>query len=560
MVSKHPLRHNLKPAMLVMVVPFSIGAFVVWYVLSGMYGRALAEAGNERLVTMGWPAAVQAFQRHAPDYSRKFAYYQVKDGQTLATLADWFGVDQAKLASLNPGLVVPGTTIMVPPVDHPLAAAPGPNGVLTSANVAVDQGMLHIKQSFRNPKATTTIPDLMRLLSPWNAIQQIGPATYRITRPISVEDNIQLDVTGATVKKLELQSGHLAAACLCSSRSEVLIKDTDITSYDPSAHGPDTNAGDGRAFVRNINGRQDIIGSRLEYLGTGLPKATTGIDPAFASARQDGATYGVSWRVSDGTFGSNITTGWVENSTFDHNYIGAYSYGGSGITWKNNRFENNTTYGLNPHNDSNNALITGNTFDHNGLHGLILTKRSDYNIIQGNVSYDNRLHGIVLNDNSSHNLLNGNLSYRNTDNFVIYGSSFNTLSGNQSFSPARSGVRISNASSDNYITNNVLEGGPHGLYIYNSSTNVLATGNWIHGARKALQTQGAINVVFASNEIDGLRYAIAPSDRLIFGPNTINRIDITPPAAVLADNPSRPTLWRSLTSLVKNQNLIPGHF
>ena len=558
----HLTQHSLKPAMLVMVIPFTLGAFVVWYVLSGMYGRALSEAGNLRLVTDGWKSAVQAFNNHQPSYERKFAYYKVKDGQTLQSLSEQFGIAPDELTKLNPGQIIPGTTIMVPPVEHALEPSTGPNGVLAATNITYDQGILHVKQSFKAPKATTNIPDLMKLLAPWAAIKQQSPGVYLITKPISVEDNIRLDITGQTVKKLELQSGHFAATCLCSARSEMLIKDTDITSYDPAAKGPDTTAADGRSFVRDLNGRMDVINSQLEYLGSDdhvAQTARTSLDPAFAAVQKNSATYGVSWRISDDTFGSNIATGWVEHSTFDHNYIGGYSYGASGITWKDSRFENNDTYGLNPHNDSDNALIMGNTFDHNGRHGLILTKRSDYNIIKNNVAYDNKLHGIMLHDGSSYNLVSDNLSYHNVDNFVIYNSSFNTLTANQEYSPAASGFRVSNKSADNFITSNVMQGGKHGVYVYDNSTNVLVTGNWIHGSRKALQTQGATNVVFSSNEIDGLSYNIAPQDRLIFGPNTIEKISVTPPAAVLGDHPNSVISWSSIIKLTKSKTVMPGH-
>lgn len=555
-------RHNLKPAMLVMLVPFTLGAFVVWYVLSGTYGRALSQAGNRRLVTDGWQAAVQAFNDHTPPYSRKFAYYKVKDGQTLQSLSDLFSVDQAKLTKLNPGQIIPGTTIMVPPAEHPLADSAGSNGLLTQDDVVYDQGILHVKQSFKASKAITTIPDLMQLLAPWNAISQPSPGVYLISKPISIEDNIQLNVTGSTVKKLELQSGHFMATCLCSARSEMLIKGTDVISYDPGTKGPDTNSADGRAFVRSINGRMDVVNSHLEYLGTDdhVVHTASKPDPAFGSILKNSATFGVSWRISDDTFGSNIATGWVEHSTFDHNYIGGYSYGASGMTWKDSRFENNDTYGLNPHNDSNNALIVGNTLDHNGRSGLILTKRCDYNVIQHNISYDNQMHGFMLHDNSSYNLLSDNLAYHNTDNFVVYASSFNSITDNQAYSPSRSGVRISNSSTDNFVTSNVLQGGKHGVFIYDNSSNVLVSSNWIHGSHKALQTEGATNVVFSSNEIDGLSYSITPQDRLIFGPNVINRISITPPNAVVADRSASPLSWRSVFLFVKSKNLIPGHW
>jgi parallel beta-helix repeat protein len=541
---------NLKPSIIIIILPLIAGVYTVYYVLSGSYSHDLRLAGNQRLVTSNWQAAVRAFIIHQPTYHRNFAYYKVLEGQTLQSLSEAFSVNPSELAKLNPGTVAPGTTIMVPPVEHALAEAPSPNSVLTAANVKVTDGVIHLSQPFSSPQAITDIPQLANLLSSYSAIIQTGPDSYRITKPFILDDNIRLDITSRTVKRLELESGHNFVTCLCLNRAQALFKDTLITSYDPAAKGPDTNWSDGRSFVRNYNGRLDIIGSTLSNLGNSadlqFQSGQTG--SPFTALEEDGATYGASWRISAGSLGANIATGWVEKSRFEHNYFGAYTFGASGITWKNSRFDHNTIYGLDPHDDSNNALVTLNTFDHNGKHGFIMSKRCDYNEITNNTSFGNKLHGFMLHENSSYNVLSGNLAYGNFDNYVIYNSNFNTLDHNQGYNPFRSQIRISNGSLNNFIQRNTFSGGRHGIFIYNGSANALVQNNTIKNVSDALYTQKANNVVFASNQIEGLKYKIAPHDRLIFGPNVLDSHPLALPTVITGVHPHK-TLWQQLSSV-----------
>jgi parallel beta-helix repeat protein len=538
--------HNLKPTIIITLLPLTVGAYAVYYVLSGSYTHDLRIAGNQRLVTGNWQAAVRAFIAHQPTYNRKFAYYKVLDGQSLQSLSETFSVNPGELAKLNPGTFAPGTTIMVPPVEHALAETSGPNSVLTAANVQISDGIIHVSQPFKSPQAITNLPQLAKLLSSYSAITQTSPNSYRITKPFILEGNIRLDVTDRTVKRLELQSGRNFVTCLCLNRAQALIKNTLITSYDPAAGGPDNNSNDGRSFVRNYNGRLDVIGSTLSNLGNGadLQFQSNQTNSPFTKLEEDGATYGASWRISAGSLGANIATGWVENSRFEHNYFGAYSFGTSGITWMSSRFDHNTIYGLDPHDDSNNALITRNTFDHNGKHGFIMSKRCDYNEITNNISFGNKLHGFMLHENSSYNLLSGNLAYSNFDNYVIYNSNFNTIDHNQGYNPFRSQVRISNGSLNSFVRSNTFSGGRHGIFIYNNSANALVQNNTIKNVSDALFTQKANNVVFASNQIDGLKYKISPHDRLIFGPNVLDSRPLPLPTSVTGAQPHQTLLQR----------------
>jgi parallel beta-helix repeat protein len=531
--NRRKVRHNVRPGLLLLLLPLMGGLAVIAVFASGLYSKSLSAAGDKRLETQNWQQAKDVFENRQPTYERKYAYYKMKVGQTLTSVADYFGVTEAELTKQNPGLAVAGTTIKVPPIEQPLAPTAGPNGKISQAIVTDDHGFLRISQQYSNEQVITNIPDLMNFLKPYNAIQQTGPTTYRINRSISIEGNIRMDVTGQTVTKLELKSAPHDITCLCFDESQALLKDVAITTYDPATGLPDKNYADERAFVRDKNGRMDAINVHFSYLGNDLlPTETRGTRTNPIQA--EGGTYGVSWRISDDMLGQEIATGWVEHSTFEYNHFGAFSFGASGMTWRNNLFTHNEIYGLDPHDDSNNALIEDNVFSYNGKHGFIVSKRCDYNIIRDNLSIGNKLHGFMLHQDSDYNVIENNVAYGNTDNYVIYASDYNTIRNNIGYDAKSSHIRINEGARNNYVQNNTLLGGRRGVYVYGDAENVYIAGNTFRVDKEVLTTDKASNIFFGANIIPGLRYKIANGDRLIFGSNTI---DGTP-----ADVPALPEL------------------
>lgn len=518
------LRHNLRPALIIVAIPLVVGAAVFSVFFSGGYDTALQSVGNERLVTENWQAADTAFLQRQPDYERKYAYYKLKEGQNLATAAAYFSVSEAKLRQLNPGLIAVGTTIKVPPVEHMLAPTAGPNGKIATAVVTEDRGLLRIRQAYRSELAITNLPELTAFLKRYNAIEQTGPTSYRINRAISLEGNIRLDATAATVTKLELRSQPHDITCLCFDEASALLQDLKITTYDPTTGKPDMTYADERAFVRAKNGRMDAVNVDFSYLGNDLPDAQKASE-RVNQAQKEGGTYGVSWRISDDMLGQEIATGWVEHSRFTYNHFGAYTYGASGIMWRNNYFGHNEVYGLDPHDDSNNALIEDNLFAYNGKHGFIVSKRCNYNIIRNNTSVGNKLHGFMLHQDSDYNVIENNVAYDNVDNYVIFASDYNTVRNNKSYNARSSHVRINAQSRNTFVTNNVLLGGRRGVFLYGGTENTYIAKNTVHVGREVLMTDGAKNAMFAKNTIDALAYKVVQDDdRLIFGPNTIDKL------------------------------------
>ncbi|RYX79347.1 LysM peptidoglycan-binding domain-containing protein [bacterium] len=533
-------RRNLKPSLLLLLLPLLVGGFVIFLIATGIYSRNLSDLGSKRLVTENWQSAVTSIKKTQPDYAPKFAYYKVKPGQTIESIAAFYSVNIETLKAMNPGMVVPGTTLKIPPLEAPLAPTAGANGLITQAVVSDDAGMLRVTNKYgTGQQVVTTIPELMTFLRPYNAIEQTGPTTYRLLRALSLDGDIRLDMTKTTLTKLELRSSPKDITCLCLDQGSALIQDVEITSIDPATGKQDTSYEDGRSFLRAKNGRMDIINSSITYLGNALDglDAGSGIYPSL----KEGGVYGASWRISSDTLGQNIATGWVEKSTFDKNHFGAYTFGASGMMWKSNTFTHNDIYGLDPHDDSNNATIENNVFAYNGKHGFIVSKRCNYNIIRNNVSYDNKYHGFMLHKDSAYNVIEDNTSFNNMDNFVIYESNYNTIRNNKSYNPQASHIRINKPSHNNFVTGNELYGGSRGVYLYEGTSNTLVSGNQIHGVRRQLQTNGASNTVFANNTVDAIKYDIGANDRMVFGENTVDKREYTvidPTAAARKVNPS----------------------
>lgn len=521
---------------ILLLIPIAVGVTTLSLIVSGFFYRNLADLGSRRLVTENWESAKTILLNQQPAYERRYAYYQVKNGQTLESLSDYFSVNVEKLKVLNPGVIAAGTTIKVPPIEKPYQPTSGSNGLLSLASVIDEQGIIRVQHKYdKRQPITTTFPELTSFLSAYNALEQVGPTVYRINRPISLEGDIRLDVTADTVSRLELRSSPNDITCLCLDGSAVLIKDIEVTSFNPATGLPDTNYKDGRSFIRMKNGRMDIINSRFSDLGnssTGLSKTS----PLYP-IQKDGGVSGVAWKIASDRLGQQITTGWIEGSSFERNYFGSYSFGSSGMVWKNNNFKRNSVHGLNLHDDSNNALIVDNTFLENGKHGIILSARSNYNMIRNNISLNNNGHGFMLYQDSAYNLIERNDALGNADNFVIHQSNFNSFVNNKSYLPASSHVRISSSSNSNYIVDNILYGGRRGIFLYDGIDNTYIAGNSIYQVDKKLETAGAQNTLLTDNTMDNINYDIAANDRMIFGYNKIveERVNIPSPAMLLKE-------------------------
>ncbi len=512
-MSKSKARFKL--SLLLLLIPVVTGIGILIFVFSNTYRVGLGRLGADRLITTDWGVADKAFKVHQPTPGRKYAYYRLKEGQNVQNVAAHFSVNPQKLAALNPGTLAAGATVKITPLEAPFQPIKQTNGLLSQARIIEQNGIVRVKNDFKFPKVVTNMPELVHLLMPYGVFEQTGPKSYRMNKSVSIEENIRIDITGDTVDQLELTSAPHNALCLCFQNSEALIQNTSITSYEPNLKGPDTVQTDERSFVRAYaSARMDVISSKVSYLGNGLDISTNPV-------QNEGGTYGISWRIPKGGLGIDLATGWVEGNTFYKNYYGSYSFGASGMVWRKNHYLENDIYGLDPHDDSNNALVEDNIFERNHKHGFIISKRCNYNVIRNNVSFGNKLHGFMIHQDSVYNVIENNVAYDNTDNYVIFASDYNTIRNNRSFNPRGSHIRINAGAVNTYITNNELYGGSRGIYVYGGARNIYVANNRIQQVGQVLATNGAQNVFLADNTIAGLYFKMANNDRIIFGPNQV---------------------------------------
>lgn len=523
---------NLRPATLLLLIPVLISFVTFAVVGSGLYDYQLARQAAKRLQTHDWQAADQMMKAAEPKYQRKWGYYQIKQGQTLVEAAEFLGITVADIEKDNKGALIPGATIRVRPIERPLTPFKESRG-LGLATVVVEGDVLFVKQSYgQNSPIRATIPDLAQRLQAYDAFDDRGNGTWRLNRTISIEGDIRLDVTSNDVKRLELRSDPNDIAALTFDGGSVLFKDVTVTSVNSKTGQPDGKWEDGRAFVRMKNGRMDSLGSTFAWLGNGLPETQTKKALASNSVLLEGATYGFSYRVSPKDLGREYATGWVEDSTFENNHFGAYTFGTNGMLWKDSLFAYNDVYGLDPHDDSNNALVVGNRFLYNKKHGFIVSKRCNFNIIRNNTSVGNDLHGFMLHQDSAYNVIENNVSYGNHDNYAIFHSNWNVVRNNQSYVPKSSHIRINDFSFSNYIRDNEMFGGRRGIYLYGSTGSTYVAGNHFSDVRLPIQTKGATYTFFGDNTAPSFNYDIAPGDKFIFGENGIDRgVDDIPTAA-----------------------------
>lgn len=280
------------------------------------------------------------------------------------------------------------------------------------------------------------------------------------------ELSLRGDAVGGDANELRLKSNNVSNGFVWirAEWGTVRMDHTKVTSWNESAAGPDTEYQSyGRAHIRVrswLDGatpresRMDILSSEVGHLGYNTAEG-----------------YGLTWKVISPQFDLVGVFGDVVDSTIHHNYFGIYTYGGEGMTFRDNEIFENVKYGLDPHDDSDNLLIEGNFVHHNGNHGIICSQRCNNLHIIGNTSSHNTGNGIMLHRNTNDSLVEDNTTNDNTDSGIaIFDSHRNTVRNNEALRNLKSGIRLSVGSSENVIEDNIFSDGVrYGMYFYKGS-------------------------------------------------------------------------------------------
>jgi parallel beta-helix repeat protein len=305
------------------------------------------------------------------------------------------------------------------------------------------------------------VPALAQSLGNVGLLEQIGQREWILRKNLYIDKGVTLVIDGEDVSWLKLRSGKTGFAWLKSQEGNILIRNTKITSWDEQAGDVDRDWSDGRSYIlQKSNGRMDILGSEIAYLGyLGSPNR----------GNPFGGPYGVSWKITNGSFRDELTTGSIRKSRIHHNYFGVYTYGATGMVFSDNDVFENVEYGIDPHDDSNNLLIEGNRTYRNGKHGIITSKRCFANVIRKNHSYENGLHGIMLDRASDDNIVEDNVADRNVNGIALFGSSGNVVSGNRLVGN-KYAIRVNGRSTGNIFSGNTIEAGEKGIFLYGDSS------------------------------------------------------------------------------------------
>ncbi len=398
----------------------------------------------------------------------QYGYYQVKIGETLAQIKqkyllspDAIILNDEKSALMPNEFVRAGEKIAIPVAD---LRKPNLDFYRQKSFTNVfalqypKEGAIRIfgKGSF------VTIPKLARAINNRNVLEKIGEKEWILRKNIFIDSGVTLIIDGEDVSWLKLKSDQQGFAWIKSENGNIIINNTKITSWDEKASNYDLNPDDGRSYIlQKSDGRMDISASELAYLGYfGSPKR----------GNPYGGPYGISWKISNGSFRNELSTGSLIGSKIHNNLFGIYTYGITGAIIANNDVYDNLQYGLDPHDDSNNMLIENNKVYNNGNHGIIISKRCFANIIRENFSQNNRLHGIMLDRDSNNNLVENNYASGNVNGIAMYHSMENLIINNKLIEN-KIGIRANNSSTDNYFGYNQLENNNSGILIYQRSLN-----------------------------------------------------------------------------------------
>ena len=292
---------------------------------------------------------------------------------------------------------------------------------------------------------------------------ETAPKEWLLRANLHIHQDSTVVFHNGQVETLRLASGEKGFSIVRTERGSLLIQGVHVTSWDESIKGPDRNIEDGRAIlVAYTGGRMDILDSEISYLGYPL-------DVARRLGTSFGGTYGLSWKIPNGSFNQNLLTGSLIRSRVHHNHFGLYAFGATGLVIRDNEVYQNTEYGIDPHDDANNLLIEGNFVHSNGNHGIIGSKRVMYSTIRNNRSVGNRLHGIMLDRQSNYNLVENNRSSGQVNGMALYDSHHNLVRQN-SFIGNRLGIRANMASAENRFTENEIRSNEKGIYLYGQAT------------------------------------------------------------------------------------------
>lgn len=375
------------------------------------------------------------------------------------------------------------------------------------------------------PKLTITLPQLATLLNKPTLITDLGNGVWLVKLNLVVYQNTQLRLTNETITEVRLESIAVGSnkqyVRVVGDGGHIFMQGIKVHSWNTPANSVDTGVEKGRSYMAALRGgRMDILNSEVSYLGWREP------NPNFPGTLiGKGEPSGIAWKGrADPTRPETGARGSIIDSLIHHNYYGNYTYEAMDMVLRGNKVYSNSYYGFDPHDYSNNFIITNNEFYNNPAHGLILSRGCVNAIISNNKFYNNGKHGLMLDRGTDNNQVFDNESYGNgEDGIVLAQSSGNIVRNNLVYNNRRDGIRIhaefdagdryDGLAIDNQVLNNTVRGNTrYGLTLYERGDRNLIQGNLIenngsYGIYLRTGSNQLLNNIIRNNQREGVYVA-----------------------------------------------------
>ncbi|MCK5285079.1 MAG: right-handed parallel beta-helix repeat-containing protein [Alphaproteobacteria bacterium] len=287
--------------------------------------------------------------------------------------------------------------------------------------------------------------------------------TYLLRRPLVINNNASLVITGDDVHELRLSS---ETGTYLVNVGNLFVSDTKITGWDEKKDAP--------AFAVYADKRK----FRPFFTAWSRSKTYIGRTEITALGYGNGKSYGLSfsagpkkWFKHGNWANINRPTGIITDNSIRNALYGFYSYEADDVALIGNEYVDNIVYGIDPHDRSRRLVIGYNTtYNTYKKHGIIISREVNDTLIMGNVSFDNKGTGIMLDRESNGALVYGNTLFHNKqEGMTVFESDCAIIAANNIFENKGSGFRIRNSYNMGLFYNNIFRNEGSGITAYNGT-------------------------------------------------------------------------------------------
>jgi parallel beta-helix repeat protein len=374
---------------------------------------------------------------------------------------------------------------------------------LNSNTVQLVQGGKLVRTIPLPSAGPVTLPLLTQVINDSSWVAKTAPGVFELKASLIQEAGTTLDVVAPAVTLVRMEFGH--AITLGGLGATGNFSGVTVESWNSAHNQPEKEPNFGRPFIDyETNSELNIFNSTMEYLGA-----------------DETSSYGVTWHGN--------TSGIAKDSTFQHNFFGAYTFETSHVTFEDSTFRHNVFYGIDPHTNSTDLTIVNNQVYGNLDHGIVFSRFVTNSVVSGNHVYDNTNNGIMMDYFSNGNVISKNVVTGNGEGIVLAGSARNNVYGN-TVTNNGVGIRASHQGADqDKIHNNRISGGRLGLQLYGDATATQVSNNVVTGASATGMVLDSPRSLVTANTVSGTPTAIKvlTATKVVGGVLTAQRLGIS---------------------------------